>query len=126
MRSLVIAILLTLAALAGACSKDSQPPAQDSGLLQAKEMYNTKCWKCHGPNGAVNGPSSDSFHPRPHNYTDPAWQASVTDDQIKEIILRGGLNMKKSPAMPGNPMLKHRPEVLDGLVKIIRDFGKHP
>jgi hypothetical protein len=26
--------------------------------------------------------------------------------------------------MPGNPMLKNRPEVLDGLVKIIRGFGK--
>jgi len=30
------------------------------------------------------------------------------------------------PAMPGNPTLKNHPEVLDGLVRLIRSFGKHP
>jgi mono/diheme cytochrome c family protein len=129
MRSVVIAILLTLAALTGACGKDSQqPPGQEGGgpLSEAQVMFSTKCARCHGLHGAANGPSSDSLHPRPHNYTDPAWQASVTDDQIKEIIVRGGSNMGKSPAMPGNPTLKKRPEVLDGLVKLIRGFGKRP
>jgi mono/diheme cytochrome c family protein len=129
MRSLVVAILVTLAALAGACDKDSQPsPGQESGsqLSEVEAMYGAKCSRCHGVNGNGHGPFSDSLHPRPHDYTDPAWQASVTDDQIKEIILRGGLNLHKSPAMPGSPMLKKRPEVLNGLVKLIRGFGKHP
>src|SRR3954469_13700647 len=121
MRNLVIAILLILAALAVACGKDSQPPppppAQDSGaqLSQAENMFEAKCARCHGIKGDARGPFSDSLHPRPHNYTDPAWQASVTDDQIKEVILKGGVNLGKSPAMPGNPTLKNRPEVLDGL-----------
>jgi len=127
MRSLVIITLLTLAALAGACSKDSQlSPEQESVLSQVREMYNTKCSRCHGRNGNGRGPFSDSLLPKPHDYTDPAWQASVTDDQIKEIILRGGVNMGKSPAMLGSPMLKKRPEVLDGLVKLIRSFGNRP
>jgi mono/diheme cytochrome c family protein len=122
MRSLVIAILL---GLTGACNKDSQP-GQDSAdaLPEAREMYNAKCARCHGADGAGNGPFADSLTPRPHKYTDPAWQASVTDAQIKEIILRGGLNMGKSPAMPGMHSLKNRPELLDGLVKLIRSFGK--
>lgn len=124
MRSLVIALLL--AALAGACGKDSQPPGQDSEQLlsEAREMFKTKCAKCHGINGAVNGLSSDSLTPRPHKYTDPAWQARVSDEQIKEIILRGGVNMGMSPAMPGYPTLRKRPELLDGLVKLIRSFAK--
>ena len=129
MRSSVIAILLTLAAVAGACGKDSQPPAgQDSGsqVSQVQAMFNTKCARCHGANGNGNGPISDGLRPKPHDYTDPAWQASVTDDQIKEIILRGGLNMGKSPAMPASPLLKKHPETLDGLVKLIRSFSKHP
>jgi mono/diheme cytochrome c family protein len=126
MSRLAIAILLTLATVAGACGNDSQPPGQDSEgqLSEARKMFTTKCANCHGLNGAVNGISSDSLHPRPHKYTDPAWQASVTDDQIKELILRGGINTGKSPAMPGYPMLKKRPELLDGLVKLIRSFGK--
>ena len=89
-------------------------------------MFDKRCAVCHGAGGAGDGPSADSFEPRPHNYTDPAWQADITDDQIKEIILKGGANLGKSPAMPSNTLLRERPEVLDGLVKIIRGFGKRP
>jgi hypothetical protein len=71
-------------------------------------------------------PAVAGLNPKPRNYTDPAWQASVTDDQIKEIILKGGAGMGKSPLMPAQPQLGDKPEVLDGLVKIIRGFGKHP
>ena len=129
MRSLMIAMLVAVAALAGACGKDSQPPPdQESGsqLAEAREMFNAKCARCHGIAGGANGFFSDSLHPRPHNYANPAWQASVTDDQIKEMIVKGGLNKGKSPAMPGYPALKNRPDVLEGLVKIIRGFAKRP
>lgn len=122
MRSLVTAILLILA---GACNKDSQPEQDGADQIsQARELYDAKCAKCHGLDGGGNGPFADSLTPKPHKYTDPAWQASVTDDQIKEIIFRGGLAMGKSPAMPGMRSLKHRPELIDGLVKLIRSFGK--
>lgn len=123
MRSLVTAILLTVA-LAGACNKDDQSEQESAAQLsQARELYEAKCARCHGSNGA-HGPFASSLTPRPHKYTDPAWQASVTDDEIKEIIVRGGLSMGKSPAMPGMRNLKKRPELLDGLVKLIRSFGK--
>ena len=124
MRSVVIAIPLTLAVLAGGCGKNTSQSA--AGPSEAQVMFDTKCAVCHGPGGAGNGPSADAFEPRPHDYSDPAWQASVTDDQIKEIILRGGVNLGKSPAMPSHTLLRYRPEVLDGLVQIIRGFGKRP
>jgi|SRR5215510_3729819 len=130
MRSVVIAIPLTLAALAGGCGKSSQQSPPGSGTPSAQQeaqaMFDKRCAMCHGTGGAGDGPSADSFQPRPHNYTDPAWQASITDDQIKEIILKGGANLGKSVAMPSNTLLRERPEVLDGLVKIIRGFGKRP
>jgi len=129
MRSVVIAIpptlAILLAVLATGCGKNRSQSAGDQPS-QAQVMFDTKCAVCHGTDGTGNGPSGDSFEPRPRNYTDPAWQASITDDQIKEIILKGGVNLGKSPAMPSNPMLRERPEVLDGLVKIIRGFGKRP
>lgn len=125
MRSLLIAIPLTLAALAGACGKSSEPPS-GSKPSAAQVMWETKCAVCHGITGDGNGPNADQFTPRPHDYTDPAWQASVTDAQIREIILRGGANMGKSAAMPSHTLLRDRPEVLDELVKIVRDCGKHP
>ena len=127
MRSLVIAIPLTLATLAGACGKTSEPGQSAGGQpSEAQAMFTARCAACHGADGTGNGPTSDTLNPKPRNYTDPAWQASITDDEIKRIILKGGPKLGKSAAMPGNPLLKDRPEVLDGLVKIIRGFGKRP
>ena len=124
MRSLVIALSVVPVVLAGACSKDSPPSEQEIGASEAQVMYDTKCARCHGIDGTAHGPSSDSLTPRPKNYASPVWQASVTDDEIREIIVRGGLNTHRNPAMPGNPFLKNRPYVLDGLVKIIRGFKR--
>ena len=127
MRSAAIAMSLSLAVLAGGCGNTNEPsPIEARALQEARAMYDARCAVCHNGNGDGNGPSADAFNPRPHDYTSAAWQASITDDQIKEIILRGGRKLGKSPAMPSNSRLRDRPEVLDGLVKIIRGFGKHP
>lgn len=71
-----------------------------------------------------NGPGAENLNPKPRNYTDAKWQASVTDDDLRKTILMGGQAVGKSPMMPGNPQLKDQPEVLDGLVQIIRNFGR--
>lgn len=129
---------------ASACGKNSEPPQPTSGSpnakpesgpshprsgaqpAQAEQMFATVCVTCHGVDGTGKGPAAESLNPKPRNYTDPQWQASVTDDQIKEIILKGGQALGKSPMMPGQPQLADQPEVLDGLVRIIRGFGKRP
>ena len=139
--------LLFIFAIAGAaaCGKNNEPPPPSSGspgarpetgpqggghrgggdpVEKAHEMFQTVCAMCHGPNGMGDGQAAASLNPKPRNYTDPAWQASVTDDQIKQTILLGGQGVGKSPLMPGQPQLKDQPEVLDALVQIIRGFGK--
>jgi mono/diheme cytochrome c family protein len=140
MRSLLIAV-----ALLSACGKNSTPPPPTSGSpnakpesgpshpqmaggepSQAEQMFATVCATCHGMDGTGKGPAAEALNPKPRNYTDPAWQASITDEQIKETILKGGQGVGKSPMMPGQPQLKDHPEVLDELVQIIRKFGKHP
>ena len=87
-------------------------------------MFATVCATCHGSDGTGNGPAAETLKPKPRNYTDAAWQASVTDDDLRKTILKGGQGVGKSPMMPGNPQLESQPEVLDGLVKIIRNFKK--
>jgi hypothetical protein len=47
----------------------------------------------------------------------------VTDDQIKKTITGGGASVGKSNLMPAQPDLANKPEVLDGIVKIIRGFA---
>jgi mono/diheme cytochrome c family protein len=126
-----------------ACGKNNEPPPpttgspvaptesgpknkKPSGAIpeQAQQMFMTVCATCHGADGTGNGPAAETLTPKPRNYTDPAWQASVTDEDLRKIILLGGQQVGKSPMMPGNPHLKDQPEVLDGLVQIIRGFAK--
>ena len=138
-RTLVIAWLVA----AAACGKGDKPPppstanlTQETGPAQgrppgsgangpseAERTFVTVCSKCHGVDGAGNGEVAAKLDPKPRNYTDPKWQASTTDDEIRNIILLGGAGVGKSAMMPPSPALKDRPQVVDGLVRIIRGFA---
>ncbi len=142
MRGWFVALVLTSVV---ACGKNEKPPkkldgpgSQESGPRakashgtsdpnmpsEAKMMFGNVCSQCHGFEGKGDGPAAASLNPKPRDYTDPQWQASVTDDQIKKIIIEGGQAVGKSGMMPPNPALKGKPEVVDELVQIIRAFGK--
>jgi cytochrome c553 len=141
MRSWLLALVLCVG-----CGKNNEPPPPSSGVPGAKpesgpkggshgdqastgdqraaSLFGQLCATCHGADGTGNGPAAPSLPVKPRNYTDPAWQASVTDAQIKDIIVRGGQAVGKNPMMPGNPDLTQDPDKLEGLVKIIRGFKK--
>ena len=99
-------------------------PSGPSPTEEARTLFNTLCATCHGADGLGNGPGAAALTPKPRNYTDKAWQASVTDDQIKQTIVMGGAAVGTSPIMPAQPQLKEKPEVVAALVQIIRTFGK--
>lgn len=107
------------AGTAGAAAGGGSPAEQE-----ARALFEGTCAICHGATGAGDGAASANLNPKPRNYTDKAWQASVTDDDLRNIILQGGAAVGKSPTMPGQPQLKDKPEVVSALVAIIRGFGK--
>lgn len=45
----------------------------------------------------------------PVPYTDAAWQASVKDDDLRKVIVKGGAAAGKSALMPPNPDLEAKP-----------------
>lgn len=130
-----------VAAAAVACSKsESQPSGGGSAggdqgsstgaaaanidAKAAKEIFDTRCSACHGTNGKGDGPGAAALTPKPRDYTDKSWQKSVTDDQLKKVIVLGGAAVGKSAIMPASPDLDSKPEVVEGLVQLIRKFGK--
>ncbi len=137
---------LVVVALVAACGKNNEPPPPTSGspiakkeggpagahhpptqmdpAEEARRKFGTLCANCHGMDGTGNTPIAQSLNPKPRNYTDPAWQASVTDEQIAKTIVGGGESVGKSNVMPPNPDLADKPEVVAELVKIIRGFKK--
>lgn len=140
MKTFHLVLSLGLAAIAAAaCSKSETPsPATGSSetvatggggataavdMAKAQAMYQERCSACHGANGRGDGPGAAALNPKPRNYSDKAWQAAVTDEQIKKTITMGGAAVGKSPIMPASPDLEQKPEVVEGLVKVVRGFG---
>src|SRR5579884_3034640 len=88
-------------ALAG-CDKNNEPPPPTSGSPTAKpesgpahrrrpatagtmapdeearRRYGMLCANCHGMDGKANTPTAAALNPKPRDYTDAKWQASVT------------------------------------------------
>jgi mono/diheme cytochrome c family protein len=130
------ALSLGAALLAAACKKETPPagaavvpaaaapPAADPAAAEARSLFDTTCAVCHGATGRGDGPAAAALNPKPRDYSDKAWQASVSDADLRSIIVLGGVGVGKSPTMPGQPQLKNKPAVVDGLVAIIRSFGK--
>ncbi|HEY4059211.1 MAG TPA: cytochrome c [Kofleriaceae bacterium] len=134
--------------LLGACGKGDKPPAPTSGTPNSKPetgpgheamggggaegnrspseeahvLFDQVCATCHGANG--DGKGQVDLPQKPQDYTNAEWQAKVTDDEIKKIIVEGGAALGKSPMMPAQAQLKDKPEVVAELVKIIRGFKK--
>lgn len=133
MKHLVITI--ALGAVAFGCSKTepsqgakpNPEPAEKAAAAPsggAKEIFASRCTACHGASGKGDGAAAAALNPKPRDYTNKEWQASVTDAQLKKVIVAGGAAVGKSAAMPPNPDLEAKPELVDGLVAIVREFGK--
>ena len=135
----VILVVAASALFALACSKKEEPPFQPSSnheplpevvpvttkpdLAAAQALFAERCAACHGPQGKGNGPAAAALNPKPRNYGDTSWQATVTDEQLRKTIKLGGAAVGKSPLMPASPDLDDKPEVVEGLVKLVRKFG---
>lgn len=90
---------------------------------EAEQIFATRCFTCHGPAGAGDGPGSAGLTPAPRDLQDPAWQQSVSDEHIEQIIQYGGSAVGRSPAMPGNPDLMSKPEIVAALRAHIRGLA---
>ena len=112
---------------AAAPAKEASPPAAGAGgaaaaRAKADQIFATRCFTCHGKEGAGDGPASDELSPPPRNLRDAAWQASVTDDQIAKVVTLGGPAIGKSAIMPGDPELVAQPDVVAALVAHVRSL----
>ncbi len=132
--------LIALLALVPACGGGDETPTDSGAQAQAqaakatanapaadlqagREYFQTTCTPCHGPQGHGDGPASSGLTPPPRNLADADWQKTVDDAYLEKIILYGGAAVGKSAAMPPNPVLQGKPEVLAGLVAHLRSLA---
>ncbi|HJM39534.1 MAG TPA: cytochrome c [Planctomycetota bacterium] len=91
---------------------------------ESRKLYKAFCSLCHGQTGTGDGASAVALEPKPRNYQDKEWQTSVSDAQLTKTILYGGQAVGLSASMPPRQDLIDKPEVVAGLVQIIRNFGE--
>jgi mono/diheme cytochrome c family protein len=132
---LTAASLLALAACGGSTAPAAPPPAPTPPVAappppppmdpaaEAASVFKNRCATCHGETGKGDTQVGAALNPKPRDYTDAAWQKSVTDEELAKIIVEGGAAVGKSPMMPPNPDLKGKPEVVEEIVEMIRGFG---
>lgn len=116
----------------GACGKSDNPRARRGGanepsaqaVAEASQIFANRCTPCHGSTGGGDGPASQSLNPHPRNFHDKAWQAQVADEHLEKIVQYGGAAVGKSPAMPANPDLQSKPQVIQALIQKVRSFGQ--
>ena len=132
--SLAMIMFTVELAAAPACNKPGaeQPSVGSKGTAttitaearkEAEEIFSTRCMTCHGATGKGDGPASAGLTPKPRNFQDAAWQQSVSDEHIEKIIQYGGAAVGKSPAMPPNPDLSSKPQVVAGLRRHVRSLA---
>lgn len=89
-------------------------PAQ----ADTKALYDARCGSCHGVGGAGDGAAAKALKVPLPSFTDSAFAAARTDDQLTASIANG-----KAPMMPAfGKQLK--PEQIKALVAYIRQFRK--
>ena len=97
--------------------------AGDAARAEAEQIFATRCATCHGPDGAGNGPAAAALDPKPRDFRDASWQASVSDAHVEKIIQYGGAALGRSAAMAPNPDLVSRPELVAALRAKVRSLG---
>jgi len=105
--------IVVLAVLPGAGCKRREIEA--GGHAEAAHLFDSSCAICHGRDGRGGVPAAEGLAP-PRNFCDAAFQASRSDDDLKQAI-RGG----KGPMPPFAALFDDSQLTL--LVAYIRGFN---
>ncbi|MEO8481847.1 MAG: c-type cytochrome [Acidobacteriota bacterium] len=80
----------------GAAAEANPVPVTPAALAKGKDLYKSKCQKCHGPSGKGDGPDADKDH-KPGDLTDSK-RASRNPDGVMFYKIWNGRSKPKMPA----------------------------
>ncbi len=78
------ALGLGAALLAAGCHRAQADPA----AANAEQTFVSVCAKCHGADGKGGVPAAEGANP-PRNFCDASFQASRSDEDLKQVIRKG-------------------------------------
>ena len=69
-------------------------------VTKGKGLFEKNCASCHGAGGKGDGVAAASLNPKPKDLTDKTLMAGLKDEQLIDVIKKGGGAVGKSPLMP--------------------------
>lgn len=84
----LVAPALAVLLLGGGTTGCQRKEAYGNTSAEAKHLFDSVCAKCHGSDGRGGVPAAEGA-PAPRNFCDGSFQASRTDDELKDIIRHG-------------------------------------
>ena len=99
----------------------SSAQASHEVIERGGEIYKANCVACHGDGGKGDGPAAGVLKPSPRDHTDKTYMGTLTDDDLKKVIVMGGA-IKGRPLMPSHPQLRGKD--LDALVAYVRSLSE--
>jgi len=88
--------------------------APSDPVNEEEDLFHNVCARCHGRDG-TGGPPDPLGNPGPKNFTDPVFQRSMTDAQLRNAIENGNRGMPAFGAV-------FTPKQIDMLVGHVRKF----
>jgi mono/diheme cytochrome c family protein len=103
-----IVLAAALCALSAGCRRTAArppraiaPPRPSAYELElGKQTFDWYCSGCHGAAGAGDGFNAFNLDPRPRDLSNAAFQKSKSDDDLRDVIRRGGSGVGLSSLMP--------------------------
>ena len=75
---------------------------QSKQVAEGKKTFDRYCAPCHGDSGAGNGYNAKNLDPHARDLTDASepYMAKLTNEEIYEVISKGGAGVDLAPTMP--------------------------
>jgi mono/diheme cytochrome c family protein len=98
------------------------PAASAGDSAKGKAIFSKTCAGCHGESGKGDGSASAALNPKPKDLSDKAFNKTLDDTFLHNIITKGGAAVGKAPMMP--PFAQLKPQEVDDVVAYIRSLAK--
>jgi mono/diheme cytochrome c family protein len=89
---------------------------------KGKEIFQTNCATCHGPEGKGNGPAAAALNPKPRNLSDAEYLSTLSHEHLVKVITEGGTSVGKSPMMAAWGGILSQNDILNVIAYIRKDI----
>ncbi|MBT5667648.1 MAG: hypothetical protein HOJ06_20080 [Rhodospirillaceae bacterium] len=121
--SLLSDIIELVGGLFGHSEDGAHVHGEGFSAMQSQESYIENCSRCHGVDGRGSKELESELARIIPDFSDPKFQSSRSDEELREVILKGGAGIGKSEAMPPWEGVLDE-EQTKSMVKLLRGFER--